>query len=760
MKINWPGTAMVLILTLLQFALLPFQAIAQEYETGAPAPMNPEFVNYINSRGLQKSLQAAVTGDEHAFGYIPEPIDMSYLKGQQANNPMALQAVALPASFDLRDLGKVTPVRNQGSCGACWSFATMGSVESNLLPGETWDFSENNLKNTAGWDWGHCDGGNATMGTAYLARWGGPIKESDDPYNTSSGVSPVGLTVQKHIKDVVFIPGRVGPLDNDNIKQALMNYGAIYTSYYHNDTNYKTSTHSYYYSGTSSSNHAVTIVGWDDNFPSTNFTGSPTGNGAFIIKNSWGVGWGESGYFYISYYDAKMGMDGSYLFRQAESPAIFSRIYQYDPLGATSHYGYNSNTGWFANIFTAAANENLAAVGFYTGALNSSYEIYIYTNVGANPTTGTMSGSTIGTIAEAGYHTVQLTSPIPLTTGLKFSIVVKLTTPNYNSPITLEYPIGGVLSPTASPGQSYTSRTGTGWSDITTIYNANTNVCLKGFATAAPTVTITSPVNGATGFAVNALITALFSEAMNPLTITTSTFTLNNGVSGIVTYDAQTYATTFTPSANLAYNTTYTATVTNSVTAAGGNPMAVAKTWSFTTALPVTLSVAVNGNGSVNSTPGGIACTTGPSGSCSNLFTSGETVTLTPAGIISPTFLSHFGYWTGICDSVNSVNCDVTMNANKIFTATFITNQPVQITGGSYYNSLQNAYNGGGGSCTIFAQAVELPAADFTLDMEKSIILEGGYDSPYFANIGGYTTLDGVLTLGTGTLTVENLIIK
>jgi hypothetical protein len=98
-----------------------------------------------------------------------------------------------------------------------------------------------------------------------------------------------------------------------------------------------------------------------------------------------------------------------------------------------------------------------------------------------------------------------------------------------------------------------------------------------------PSVATTVPANGATGVALNSTIRATFNKAMNAATITTSTFYLNNGVTGTVSYDAGTYTATFTPSANLALNTTYTATITTSVTDAGGHPMLANKTWSFTT---------------------------------------------------------------------------------------------------------------------------------------------------------------------------------
>jgi hypothetical protein len=99
--------------------------------------------------------------------------------------------------------------------------------------------------------------------------------------------------------------------------------------------------------------------------------------------------------------------------------------------------------------------------------------------------------------------------------------------------------------------------------------------------TTPPTVSSTSPANTSTGIAVNAAITATFSEPMTASTVTAATFTLNNGVTGAVTYSGTT--ATFTPSSNLAYSTTYTATIATGVKDAAGNAMATPYTWTFTT---------------------------------------------------------------------------------------------------------------------------------------------------------------------------------
>ena len=101
--------------------------------------------------------------------------------------------------------------------------------------------------------------------------------------------------------------------------------------------------------------------------------------------------------------------------------------------------------------------------------------------------------------------------------------------------------------------------------------------------TTPPTVSSTSPARDATGLAVNAPISATFSEAMDGTSITNATFTLNNGLTGTVNYNYSSRTAVFVPSGNLAYSTTYTATLTTGAKDAAGNAMAANYTWTFNT---------------------------------------------------------------------------------------------------------------------------------------------------------------------------------
>ena len=411
------------------------------------------------------------------------PVSLTY----SAAVRFASASATYPASYDLRSLGRLPAIDDEGSHNACWAFAALDSLESCLLPGDPEDFSTDNLLLASGFsDTDYDSGGNDLQATAYLARWAGPMSAAAEPYG--SGVVPAGLKPLKHVQDVLFLPPRKGPLANGTIKWALTTDGAVEVGMYVDpamanagSTFYDAADSSYYCATAHAANHAVDIVGWDNSYAASNFATRPPGNGAFLVRNSWGGSWGDGGYFWVSYYDATIARSDNAVFDDAEPTSNYKAIYQYDPLGWTEQaaIGYATATAWFANRFRARANQHLKAVSFYSAAAGSKYRIYA--NLGG-PGRRRLVAS--GTLAWPGYHTVRLARQLQLVAGRLFSVAVRLTTPGSRYPIPLEERLKGYsAAATAASGQSYVSSNGLTWIDVTTLAGQReTNVCLKAFA--------------------------------------------------------------------------------------------------------------------------------------------------------------------------------------------------------------------------------------------------------------------------------------
>jgi len=443
------------------------------------APVNPEFLKYQALRKAGKVQR--LSADGYPLGRIPSPVDFSHAAGTA--NPGA--AASYPSFYDLRAYGKVTDVRDQGSCGACWTFGAMASIESNLKPDETRDFSEQHLNSTHGFDYPICEGGHAWMTTAYVARWDGPINESDLVYPYSAATpSATAYTTQKHVQQVAFLPERQNYLDNNAVKYCLTQVGVVEVSFAYKSGFFNAGTNGYYCDDSDSEvNHIVAIVGWDDTFAASNFTFAPPGNGAFIVKNSWGPGWGKNGYFFISYYDKSLCEFISY--SGIEDRNNYTSIYQYDPLGWVADWGKPGMTCWGANIFTARNSQPLRAVGFYTSDVNAEYKIHIYKNVAAGkPRSGSLAAVLSGTEAYPGFHTGVLNEAVALAGGDRFSVVIQLINSSYPYPLAVEYFYEGYSSAaTANSGESFISYDGNSWQDAAGIPDLpKGNVCIKAYA--------------------------------------------------------------------------------------------------------------------------------------------------------------------------------------------------------------------------------------------------------------------------------------
>lgn len=461
--------------------------------------INPDFVAYST---IQTQNIDMLSNGEETTGQLPDTVDFSYIE----SSPSAFTLDTYVSYYDLRTRGKVTSVKDQGSCGSCWAFASYGSLESSLMPDQNFDLSEQNLKNLHGFDVGPCSGGNAQMATAYLSRWDGPVMESKDPYDLSNVYSPSSNAV-KHVQEVIFLPTRKSSLDNDAIKWALQQYGAVYASMIWSDTSYNSNNYSYYYTGSSTTGgHGVTIVGWDDNFDSKNFSPAASGNGAFIVKNSWSDSWGEDGYFYISYYDSSFAKRNVNAVFTAEEVNNYDNIYQHDPLGWTSSVGYGDTVVWGANVYTASSDEILEAASFYTTSSGVSYEVFVYTDPVSGPL-GELKSSVSGSFAYPGYHTVVLDDDVSLNSGQKFSVVVKLSTSGYGYPLAMETPLPYLYSSTATSNsdESYIGENGQLWDDITSTFT-DANLCIKAFTSDVVPMPVMNLDTGKTYFNISAAV--------------------------------------------------------------------------------------------------------------------------------------------------------------------------------------------------------------------------------------------------------------
>lgn len=396
----------------------------------------------------------------------------------------------LPARYNLAENGFVTDVKNQQDSGNCWAFAALASLETCVLKAsnKTFNFSVENMKNLIemysayGWKMETNEGGYNGMPMGYLASWLGPVNATLDPFDDKGTLSPL-LDSEMHIQNIYVLPARTSYTDNDAIKEAILKYGGLYASYYHSAGYLNSKTNAYYDPYTGNGNHAITVVGWDDNYSKNNFYTTPAGDGAFIVKNSWGSSWGDNGYFYISYYDRVLfavNKDNQAFTYILNDTVRYTKNYQYDVAGMTDYLITGKKTVWYKNIYNATGNEAIAAVSTFFNT-TVDYEISIYVNDVLQLTqNGRHEGS--------GYYTIPLKEYVPVAVGDIFKIVVKLANPQNGY---AAVPISEQLSTTRcyyAPGVSYFSNDGKKWTDLydysasaySHTYNSQV-ACLKAF---------------------------------------------------------------------------------------------------------------------------------------------------------------------------------------------------------------------------------------------------------------------------------------
>ncbi len=394
---------------------------------------------------------------------------------------------AYPSYFDLRKTGNISPHRRSSSWRVSHALTVVSICESMLKPGESWTFSESGMApHFSQFDFFDQRPLHLRMVVSALASWAGPTAATGYSYNFDTRPGEV----QKHLQQMYFLPHRHG-LDNDTVKWFIMNHGPVYAGWRFFGDFYDEENSSYYQSGIWGGEQewpvfGGTIVGWNDNFSRHHFKYPPPGDGAFILKHTFTPNIGDSGYIYISYYDYRLRIRAA--FDKLEPLKNYGTNYQHDALGPCAVIGDDSTVYWGANVFTSTSQEPLKAVSFYTNDVHTRCRILVYKNLtGDGPVRGAPAAVKEKQFIYPGYYTVKLDHLVPLEEGEKFSVVVRFENSTDKQPLVVEAPvIDYSLIAEANPGESYVSKNGVSWQDLTQVY-ADTNACIKAFTAFAPT---------------------------------------------------------------------------------------------------------------------------------------------------------------------------------------------------------------------------------------------------------------------------------
>ncbi|MGN0701736.1 MAG: lectin like domain-containing protein [Lentihominibacter sp.] len=426
--------------------------------------------------------------------------------GDQVAAALGDEGNELPAAYT-ENLGKAK-IRDQGLTSLCWAFsaATIAELNRGKSAGDYTSYSpahfgyffynrmNDPLGNTAGdkntiaysGETYASLGGSIVYGFQAMANWTGMAGESAYPYSSYvSGSSAKAIGTAFAYDNQVIVESAEMLYDQTEIKQAVLDNGGVEigycaggssSEYYHVEEGGDYEGIITHYRSEGTANHAVTIIGWDDNIPKECFgdaataeQGTPEVNGGWLVQNSWGEA--NRAYFYISYGESVVS---PYTFRFRSSDT-YDYNFQYDGNAVNAKRGMSAGDR-AANIYTVPSGrgqQSLEAVGFTTwdngrDRDNEKFTVKIYKNLKdkSRPDSGTLVGTYEFTAPNPGYHTFELGEKILLQEGSTFSVVV---IPRQYSWLGVERAAnGGWVSFSCSLGknQSMSSPAGSsGWND-------------------------------------------------------------------------------------------------------------------------------------------------------------------------------------------------------------------------------------------------------------------------------------------------------
>lgn len=461
-------------------------------------------------------------------GYISLPIEDEV--DALAEDDVEFYQSSLPSSYITPNL---PAIRDQDPYGTCWAFSATSLAELSILQNESADassidFSELHLayftnysvtdplggtsgdSNTfASEDTSFLDAGGNLMFAMYtLAGWTGAADEAIAPYETASTVATSGLSTSLAYQDVAHMRNAyiINIAENPEAAKALIkelggigiSYNASYLECYNDTYN------SYYNPNFAIRNHAVTVVGWNDSFPKENFSTTAPGDGAWLVRNSWGDDDDSYfGYFWMSYYEASLSKAAyAFDFVSSDSDEYYDNNYQYDGSEYSTAFSNDSSSVTAANVFEVqGSSEVLKAVSFDTKTASEDYIVKIYKNLtdDTNPESGTLMDTVTGSTTYTGIYSVPLSKDVYLTEDDNYAVVVTLKNTDSNPTIAAECSMSLTdwltCIASASSGQSFYKSNGK-WVDYGVVRNVNFRI--KGY-----TNNVTESV-AATGISVSA----------------------------------------------------------------------------------------------------------------------------------------------------------------------------------------------------------------------------------------------------------------
>lgn len=389
-------------------------------------------------------------GDGATGGYIPEVKDYEIPVLENTADNRDFSNAALTGYYNGYEEGYLPAVRDQGSEGACWAFASIGAMEADLLKDgrvSNVDMAELHAAYFSVHDVTDPKGCRTDRvqytGSNYLSNGGcdeltyrsmasliGPVEEDYMPYSRGKTYVPDGALAMNF--DYAALKGayQINVEDHDSIKQAILDHGAVTASYYSSEGNFSDSAGNTYqvrYSATNNSfygqlprtNHRVMIVGWDDNFSRDNFYEGckPQQDGAWLVRNSWGLNdYGNRGYFWLSYYDCGLLSSSSMVAYDMDFDG-YDHVYGYNGTWLCASYSF-SNQVEVTESFQVTGNEEVTAIGIETGSSNLSMEVSV------SDGTQTATGSTSTTLA--GFYVIPLRETLKVGKGSTVELTIHI----------------------------------------------------------------------------------------------------------------------------------------------------------------------------------------------------------------------------------------------------------------------------------------------------------------------------------------------